>query len=451
MKKVVLYSSKSKHRDKGSNCTVYPKWADQWDQMADRHPELDITLVVQLNGRYFLDIRDGELVRAPKRVHLEILPMEAKIPEFVETVSGLSPDIAIAMPGPVSGYDWNGIRDAAIAEGLRRKGIETICYTGRTALDCFDKWRTQQVLQANGFRTPEGLYLHHELFRSEKLGAVSTGNVYQEYILYQVENMEMPVVIKSTTGSSSMGIHVAKDYEDAKAYLLSEKLTEDVLIQEFLPGEEYGMEVHGSKGNYIISPPFRIFNTVEGQLNDPLGATTLKYGPILDEELKVEELRKELRRLAEVMEFSGIIEVDLIRAKGEWYILEINNRWSGLTTLITASQGRLPYDVYMEQYEPGKIDLNDTKKLTFACQFKMPGAENEALEKIAAEDSVISVIQYEVRMPGREPYFFNDAVTGGYRSMEALLAGFQALQRKYPGQIGKQLAEALTEKEGRKK
>ncbi len=450
MKKVVLYSSNSKRRDKGSNCTVYPNWADQWDRMADRHPELDITLVVQLNGRYFLDIRDGELLRAPKRVHLKVLPVEAKIPEFVEAVSGLSPDIAIAMPGPVSGYDWNGIRDAAIAEGLRRKGIETICYTGKTALDCFDKWRTQQVLQGNGFRTPDGLYLHHELFKSQKLSAVSTGNVYQESILYQVEHMDMPVVIKSTTGSSSMGIHVAKDYEDAKEYLLSEKLTEDVLIQEFLPGEEYGMEVHGSKGNYIVSPPFRIFNTVEGQLNDPLGATTLKYGPILDEALKVEELRKELRRLAEVMEFSGIMEVDLVRAHGEWYILEINNRWSGLTTLITASQGRLPYDVYMEQYEPGNIDLNDTKNLTFACQFKMPGAEDEALEKIAAEDSVTSVIQYEVRMPDREPYFFNDAVTGGYASMDALLAGFQELQQKYPGQIGKHLADALTEKEGLK-
>ncbi len=450
MKKVVLYSSNSKHRDKGSNCTVYPTWAEQWDQMAERHPELDITLVVQLNGRYFLDIRNGELVRAPKRVRLEILPMEAKIPEFIDAVSGLSPDIAIAMPGPVSGYDWNGIRDAAIAEGLRRKGIETICYKGETALNCFDKWRTQQVLQSNGFRTPDGLYLHYALFTSQKLSSISTGNVYQEYILFQVENMVMPVVIKSTTGSSSMGIHVARDYEDAKEYLLSGKLTEDVLIQEFLAGEEYGMEVHGSSGNYIVSPPFRIFNTMEGQLNDPLGATTLKYGPILDEKLKVEELRKELRRLAEVMEFSGIMEVDLVRVGGAWYILEINSRWSGLTTLITASQGRLPYDVYMEQYAPGEIDLNDTKNLTFACQFKMPGADARVLAAIASEDSVTSVIRYEVRMPGKEPYFFNDAVTGGYASMEALLAGFRALQQKYPRHIGKHLVEALMEKEGRK-
>jgi len=447
MKKIVFYSSNSKYRDKGSNCTVYPSWAGQWDRMAERHPELEITLVVQLNGRYFLDIRDGELLKSPQKVQLVLLPMEAKVPEFTQAISELSPDAAIAMPGPVSGYDWNGIRDAVIAEELRRQGIETICYSAETALDCFDKWRTQQVLQRNHFRTPKGLYLHAELFRSQKLSAVSTGNVYQEYILNQVEHMEMPVVIKSTTGSSSMGIHVAKDFADAKDYLLSESLKEDVLIQEFLTGDEYGMEVHGCPGNYIISPPFRIFNTADGKLNDPLGATTLKYGPILDENLQVQELRPELLRLANVMGFCGIMEVDLIRAKGQWYILEINNRWSGLTTLITASQQRLPYDVYMEQYAPRMVDLNDTQNLKFACQFKMPGADEQALARIAAEESVVSVIQYEVRLPGKEPYFFNDAVTGGYASIETMIAGFRSLQQKYPQQINRELVEALAQKE----
>ncbi len=449
MKKVVLYSSNSKNRDKNSNCTVFPSWASQWDQMAKKHPELDITLVVQLNGRYFLDIRDGELIKEPDNIHVKILPKEAKIPEFVETVYALSPDIAIAMPGPVSGYDWNCIRDASIAEGLRRKGIETICYSNKTALDCFDKWRTQQMLQSNGFRTPNGLYLHHELFASQKGSEASTGNVYQEYILYQVENMEMPVVIKSTTGASSMGIHIAKDYDDAKEYLLSEKLDEDVLIQEFLVGEEYGMEIHGNKGNYVISPPYRIFNIDKGELNDPLGKNTLKYGPILDEKLKIGELRKQLLRLANIMEFTGIIEVDLVLVKDEWYILEINNRWSGLTTLVTSSQGRVPYDVYVEQYEAGNIDLNDINNLKFACQFKIPDANEKALAEIAEEDAVTSVIQYEVRMPGKEVFYLNDAVIGGFDSMETLIAGFKALQKKYPDRIRELLVEALEQKESK--
>ena len=245
-----------------------------------------------------------------------------------------------------------------------------------------------------------------------------------------------------------MGIHVAKDFEDAKNYLLSDELVEDVIIEEFLDGEEYGAEVHGSNGDYVVSPPYRIFNTVKGELNDPLGATTLKYGPILDEKLKVEEIRAELKRMAEIMEFSGIMEVDLVLVKGEWLILEINNRWSGLTTLITASQNRLPYDVYVEQVEKGAVDLNDTKNLSFACQFKMPKIDIETLTKIAAEPSMCSVIQYEVRLPGKDPYFFNDAVTGGYKTLAELLDGFDALQKKYPEQIPADLVKALREKEG---
>ncbi len=448
MKKVVLYSSNSKHRDKSSNCTVFPKWAAQWDEVAQRHPDLAITLVVQLNGRYFLDINEGELAGKPEKIHLEILPMEAKLDEFADTVSGLKPDIAVAMPGPVSGYDWNGIRDAAIAEELRRRGIETICYSADTALDCFDKWRTHQVLKKNGFRIPDALYLHYEMFTTQKLSAVSTGNVYQEYILYEISKLPMPVVIKSTTGSSSMGIHIAKDFEDAKNYLLSGELVEDVIIEEFLEGEEYGAEVHGSDGSFVVSPPYRIFNTVKGELNDPLGATTLKYGPILDEKLRVEEVRAELKRMAEIMGFSGIMEVDLVLVKGEWYILEINNRWSGLTTLITASQNRLPYDVYVEQVEPGAVDLNDTKNLSFACQFKMPKIDSETLARIAAEPSMCSVIQYEVRLPGKDPFYFNDTVTGGYKTLAALMDGFEALQQKYPEQIPAELVKALREKEG---
>ena len=67
-----------------------------------------------------------------------------------------------------------------------------------------------------------------------------------------------------------------------------------------------------------------------------MGATTLKYGPVLDEKLHIEDVRSELKRLADIMGFCGIVEVDLVLVKGEWYILEVNNRW---TTGILCSKG----------------------------------------------------------------------------------------------------------------
>ncbi len=446
MKRIVLYSSNSKRRDASSNCTVFPRWADQWDEMAARHPDCELYLVVQLNGRYFLDIYDGKLVREPQGVHLVTLPMEAKHDEFVEAVAALKPDVAVAIPGPVSGYDWNGLRDATIAEALRQQGIETICYTPKTAMDCFDKWRTHQVLKDAGFRVPDAFYVHHELFCSDKLGAACTGNVYQEYVLWEVKNMDMPVVIKSTTGSSSMGIHIAPDFEDARAYLLSDELVEDVIVEQFLAGVEYSTEVHGSAGNYIVSYPYLEFSCTQSELKDPLGTDMLKIGPITDEAPRVEELRAELGRMAELMGFSGIMNVDLVLVDGEWYFLEINNRWSGITTLVTASQGRLPYDVYVDQALPPEKDYGALANLSYACQFKMPEGNVDALARIAEEPGVTSIIQYEVRMPGRDPFVFSDAVMGGFASMAELLDAFDELQKAYPVQIPRRLVEALRER-----
>lgn len=445
MKRVVLYSSNSKRRDASSNCTVFPRWAEQWDQVAERHPDCELCLVVQLNGRYFLDIHDGELVCRPKRVHLVVLPMEAKQAEFVEAVAALEPDVAVAMPGPVSGYDWNGLRDATIAEALRQRGIETLCYAPKTAMNCFDKWRTHEVLKDAAFRVADAFYVHHELFCTDKLGEACTGNVYQEYVLWEVRNMEMPVVIKSTTGSSSMGIHIARDFEDARAFLLSDELVEDVIVEQFLDGIEYSSEVHGCAGNYIVSYPYLEFSATQSELKDPLGTDMLKIGPIADESLHVEELRSELARMAELMGFCGIMNVDLVLVDGEWYILEINNRWSGITTLVTASQGRLPYDVYVDQAVAPDVDYDDLAHQTLACQFKMLEGNERTLARIAEEPGVTSIIQYEVRMPDREPFVFSDAVIGGYATLDELLTGFGALQRAYPDQIPARLVEALRE------
>lgn len=446
MKRIVLYSSNSKHRDASSNCTVFPRWAEQWDEVGARHPDYELYLVVQLNGRYFLDIHDGELVREPKKVHLVTLPMEAKHAEFVEAVAGLEPDVAVAIPGPVSGYDWNGLRDATIAEALRQRGIETICYSSKTAMDCFDKWRTHEVLKDAGFCVADAFYIHHELFTTDKLGDACTGNVYQEYVLWEIQNMEMPVVIKSTTGSSSMGIHIAQDFEDARAYLTSDELVEDVIVEQFLDGVEYSTEVHGCEGGYVVSYPYLEFSTTESELKDPLGTDMLKVGPITTEAPHVEELRAELARMAELMGFAGIMNIDLVLVGERWYILEINNRWSGITTLVTASQGRLPYDVYVDQAIRPETDYGDLANLTYACQFKMPEGDVAALAEIAQEPGVTSIIQYEVRMPGRAPFVFSDAVIGGYASVEELLDGFDALQRAHPAQIPATLVEALRQR-----
>ena len=450
MKKVVFYSSNCKKREKGSNSYVFPSWTSQWDAVAGQHPDCEFTLVLQMNGRYFLDILDGEPVSIPEKVKLVTLPMDAMLPEFVEAIRKEQPDLAVAMPGPAGGFDWNGIRDAEIAEVLRSSGIETICYPVETAIDCFDKGRTFRFLKAHGFKTPETVYLSHELFRSNKFEKTTYGNIYQEHILQAVKRLGTPVVVKSTNEASSSGVKVLRTQEEILEYLLSDLYPGDLVIQEFLQGEEYGAEVHGNKGNYVISPPYRLFRAGEATVSDPLSSDTLKYGPVLDEDKKIGELREELRRLAELMDFSGIMQIDLFWVKDRWYILEINNRWSGMTTLTTAAEERWPYSIYAEEADPVESrDLNDPAELKYSCQLKLIDVGPEIMKKIAAEPEVRIVFQCEARLEDREkPFFFSDAVISGFSTLKEMVEGFERLQKKYPDVISGKLADALKRETG---
>ena len=130
-------------------------------------------------------------------------------------------------------------------------------------------------------------------------------------------------------------------------------------------------------------------------------------------------------------------------SNGEWYIIEINSRWSGMTTLVTASQGRLPYDVYVEQETGSPVNYSDAKNLSFSCQFKMADADDVLLEKIAAEEKITSVISYEVVRPNIPKFRFNDCVISGFGSMTEMAEYLCYLQKQYPDQILSETSEAL--------
>ena len=446
MKKVVLYSSNSKRRDSSSNCVVFPKWAELWDRLANKHPDCEITLVVQLNGRYFLDIKDGRVTHMPKKINVKILDMEDKLDKFVEVIEEIHPDIAIGMPGPVSGIDWNGIRDAGIAEELERRGIKTMCYPLKTAIDCFDKWRTHVFLEENGFNVAKAVYCHHEMFFAGQGDNQSTGNVYQEYVLHQVKLLPYPIIIKGTTGSSSSGITIVKSYEEAEAYLLSEKNTEDLIIEELLHGQDYSTEIHGCKGHYNILPPFMLFSTDNKDVVQPLGLTTVKFGPMRNEEFHVDELIKELTRMAELMDLKGNNNLDLMFCDGKWYIIEINARWSGLTTLTTSAEGRTPYDIYMDQYTGSDVDYTDPGSIKYSCNFKMTAMSEDQLELLSRQPNVTSVVQYEVIRSADNKFVFSDVVIGGFENYGEMSSCLAGLQKMFPQAISADVVSAVAEK-----
>ena len=442
MKKCVLYSSNTKKRSKNYLHEVFPKWSDLWDAVASKHRDIDLTIVIQLNTRYFLDISNGACILSPKNVHVITLDEDATIADFVQTIMFQNPDIVVAMPQPISGFDWNGIRDATIADILRDNGIKCLCYSVNTAINCFDKCKTYRFLRDNGFCVSEAVCIDNDLFVINGQDSYSTLNAYRESILWEIKRLGMPVIIKPSMGSGSMGIHISHTYEDVRDYLFTDILHTDLIVEKLLTGDEYGLEIHGVNGNYIISPPYRKFSSDDGLVNDPLGVATLKYGPILNSELRVEDLRLEMRRLAETMGFTGIFNIDLFFADDQWYILDINSRWSGITSLVTTSQGRSVYDVFVDQITGTERDLNDYSNWKYCCQFKIAKSNSGLFGSMVENGDVTSISCEQILLAG-ERKWYNDAVSARYDSLNTLLEGFAKLRKKYPEVISEKSVKAL--------
>jgi hypothetical protein len=292
----------------------------------------------------------------------------------------------------------------------------------------------------------KAVYVHHELFFAGKNDPYSTGNVYQEMVLQKVKRLPFPVIIKGTTGSASSGIVVSASFEDAKTYLLSENNKEDLIVEELLKGQEYGTEIHGCRGHYNVIPPIMKFTTDNEDVIDPLGLTTLKFGPMTGEKYHSDEFVSELTRMAELLDLAGNNNLDMMLCDGKWYILEINARWSGVTTLTACCEDRSPYAVYLEQYTGSKKDYTDLSNLRIACNFKMSGGTEQMLEKLSKEDCVDSVIRYEIIRPDGTKYNFNDVIIGGFDSFGEMLKSLGGLQKAYPDEISKDLVSAITQK-----
>lgn len=114
----------------------------------------------------------------------------------------------------------------------------------------FDKWVTVQFLEKNGLKTPKTFIDFEEAKKSIQKG-----------------ELQFPLVVKPRWGSASIGIDFPEDLVELelayqlqtirlKRTILAEASKEDInhaiLIQEKIPGVEYGMDVlNDFEGNYI--------------------------------------------------------------------------------------------------------------------------------------------------------------------------------------------------------
>ncbi len=198
---------------------------------------------------------------------------------------------------------------------LESLGTKIIVSNEKAINIAFDKWETVKFLEANGLKSPKTF-----IDINKAKAALASGE------------LKFPLVIKPRWGSASIGIDFPEDLQELElAYqlqkirlsrtILAEASKEDfdhaILIQEKIPGAEYGMDVlNDFDGVYQGTFVRQKLSMRSGETDKAISIIDTEFekiGSVIGENLK----------------HIGNLDCDVFKHDGMLYVLELNPRFGG--------------------------------------------------------------------------------------------------------------------------
>ena len=132
-----------------------------------------------------------------------------------------------------------------------------------------------------------------------------------------VEDGEMhyPVFIKPARGSASININKVSCREEAELLC---RLNDDMMIQEFMDGTEYGADVYIDMISGKVTSIF-VKEKIKMRAGETDKSVSVKDG----------QLFGLIKDFVETIGFCGIIDIDIFKVNGKYYISEVNPRFGG--------------------------------------------------------------------------------------------------------------------------
>ena len=132
-----------------------------------------------------------------------------------------------------------------------------------------------------------------------------------------VEDGEMhyPVFIKPARGSASININKVSCREEAELLC---RLNDDMMIQEFMDGTEYGADVYIDMISGKVTSIF-VKEKIKMRAGETDKSVSVKDGRLFDL----------IKDFVETIGFCGIIDIDIFKVNGKYYISEVNPRFGG--------------------------------------------------------------------------------------------------------------------------
>ena len=187
---------------------------------------------------------------------------------------------------------------AAHADEFKALGVTPIISDSKLVDTCFNKFEMAKEFHLHGL--PAGkCYLSLEDFQK----AIDAGD-----ILY-------PVFVKPVCGSASLHINKVNSDKELDGLFA---MYDDLMIQEFMHGQEYGADVYI---DMISGKCTSIF--IKKKIKMRAGETDKSVS------VHIPELFEHIKSFVETEGFRGIIDIDIFEQDGTFYFSEINPRFGG--------------------------------------------------------------------------------------------------------------------------
>lgn len=177
-------------------------------------------------------------------------------------------------------------------------GVTVLAPYEETAKLCFDKYEMYRFLVEKGINT------------------VKTFGTYDDFLrAYETDEIQLPVFVKPRTGSGSVG---ARKIETLEALKQVTDQDESLIIQELMTGKDLDADVYVDT---ISHKPVAAFS--KKKLSTTIGGANKTIS------FKDDALFAFIKKIIEVLQFNGPLDMDFFYQDGKYYLSEINPRFGG--------------------------------------------------------------------------------------------------------------------------
>lgn len=223
-------------------------------------------------------------------------------------------------------------------------GVTPLISNYETVELAFDKYKMYKYLNLNNFKTAKTYIDKFEFYNDLDAGKI-----------------DFPVFVKPYKGSASININKVNTKEEIETLF---NVYDDLIIQEFLDGQEIGVDV------YIDPISKKVVSIFTKEKIKMRAGETDKARSFKDN-----KLFEIIAELVEKIGFEYMIDIDVFKVNDEYYISEINPRFGGgyphayesgvnfpkliinsMNKIINENQiGNYEEDIYMMKYNELKI------------------------------------------------------------------------------------------------